>query len=92
MSKEITLSNIKNFIEGNMRLFTKDLQPQHIQEQISMRMLKCVDDCAKKGNCIKCGCVYPNRLYSSKSCNDERHPDFMSRIDWELYKIDNKID
>jgi len=91
MSKEITLNNIYNFIEGNTRLFTKSIQPQHIKEQISYRLLKCKDDCAKKGSCIKCGCDYPDRAYSSQSCNEERFPNFMSRIDWELYKIDNKI-
>jgi len=43
MSKEITLSNIYNFIEGNIRLKTKTLQPQHIKEQISYRLLICLN-------------------------------------------------
>ena len=30
MSKEITAQNIYNFIEGNIRLRTKSIQPQHI--------------------------------------------------------------
>mgnify|MGYP003494799873 FL=1 len=47
MSKEITLSNIYNFIEGNTRLFTKSVQPDHIKCQIAYRMLKCANDCAK---------------------------------------------
>jgi hypothetical protein len=91
MSKEITLSNIYNFIEGNTRLLTKTLQPQHIKEQISYRLLICSKDCAITKECIKCGCDYPDRAYSSQSCNTDRFPDFISRIDWELYKIDNKI-
>ena len=93
MSKEITLSNIYNFIEGNIRLRTKSIQPQHIKEQIAYRLLKCKDDCAKIGHCIgPCGCDFPDRAYSTESCNKERFPDFMSKVDWELYKIDNKIE
>jgi len=91
MSKEITLSNIYNFIEGNTRLFTKNLQPQHIKEQISYRLLKCKDDCAKKKICIKCGCDYPDRAYAKKSCNLDRFPNFMNKVDWEEFKIKNEI-
>mgnify|MGYP003491933294 CR=1 FL=1 len=91
MSKEITVQNIYNFIEGNTRLFTKSIQPQHIKEQIAYRLLKCSNDCAKKGECIVCGCNFPDRSYSSKSCNTDRFPDFMSKVDWESYKINNKI-
>ena len=92
MSKEITLSNIYNFIEGNIRLRTKSIQPSHIKEQIAYRLLKCDNDCAKKGECIVCGCNFPDRAYSTKSCNTKRFPDFLSKVDWELYKIDNKIE
>jgi hypothetical protein len=91
VSKEITLSNIYNFIEGNIRLKIKTLQPDHIKEQIAHRLLKCKNDCAKKGECIICGCDFPDRAYSTQSCNTERFPNFMSKIDWELYKIDNGI-
>ena len=91
MSKEITLSNIYNFIEGNTRLFTKSIQPEHIKQQIPYRMLLCKDDCAKEGHCIKCGCDYPGRVYTSESCNLDRFPNLMSRIEWEEFKIKNEI-
>ena len=92
MSKEITLSNIYNFIEGNTRLFLNDLQPSHIKEQISYRMLQCKNDCMITKQCKYCGCDVPGKMYVSKSCNNgDRFPDLMSKIDWELYKIDNKI-
>ena len=91
MSKEITLSNIYNFIEGNTRLFTKELQPQHIKEQISYRMLICSKDCAITKQCIKCGCDYPGRVYTSQSCNLDRFPNLMSRLEWEEFKIKNNI-
>lgn len=92
MSKEITAQNIYNFIEGNTRLFTKSIQPDHIKQQIAYRMLLCKDDCAKEGRCIKCGCDYPGRIYTTESCNTDRFPDFMSRIDWEEFKKDKNIE
>lgn len=92
MSKEITLNNIYNFIEGNTRLFTKSIQPEYIKQQIAYRMLLCKDDCAKEGHCIKCGCDYPGRVYTTESCNTDRFPDFMSRIDWEEFKKDKNIE
>ena len=92
MSKEITLSNIYNFIEGNIRLFTKSIQPDHIKQQIAYRMLLCSKDCAITKQCIKCGCDYPGRVYTTESCNTDRFPDFMSRIDWEEFKKDKNIE
>lgn len=92
MSKEITLSNIYNFIEGNIRLKTKSIQPQHIKEQIAFRLLKCSDDCAILKQCVVCGCDFPDRAYSTESCNTGRFPNFMSRIDWEEFKKDKNIE
>ena len=91
MSKEITVQNIYNFIEGNTRLFTKSIQPDHIKQQIAYRMLLCSKDCAITKQCVKCGCDYPGRVYTTESCNKERFPDFMSKVDWELFKINNNI-
>jgi hypothetical protein len=91
MSKEITAQNIYNFIEGNIRLKTKSIQPSHIKEQIAFRLLKCKDDCTKKGKCIACGCDFPDRVYSSESCNPDRFPNFMSGLEWEEFKFKNKI-
>lgn len=91
MSKEITLNNIYNFIEGNSRLFTKNIQPDHIKQQIAYRMLLCSKDCMITKKCVKCGCDVPGRLYTTESCNTDRFPDFMSRLDWEEFKINNKI-
>lgn len=92
MSKDITINNIYNFIEGNINLFTSSLQPKHIKEQIAYRMLKCKDDCAITKKCINCGCDYPGRIHTSQSCNNNRFPDLMGRIEWEEFKKRNKIE
>lgn len=91
MSKEITLSNIYNFIEGNIRLKTKSIQPSHVKEQIAYRLLICKDDCDVKGECIICGCDFPDRAYSTESCNPNRFPNFMSKLEWDKFKKDNNI-
>ena len=93
MSKEITLNNIYNFIEGNTRLFTKSIQPEHIKQQISYRMLQCKDDCMITKECKYCGCDVPGKMYVSKSCNNgDRFPDLMSKVDWEEFKKDKNIE
>ena len=92
MSKEITVQNIYNFIEGNTRLFTKSIQPDHIKQQIAYRMLLCSKDCAITKQCVKCGCDYPGRVYTTESCNKERFPDFLSKVDWEEFKKDKNIE
>ena len=92
MSQKITLNNIFNFIEGNARMFNKNNLANHIKEQISYRMILCQNDCAKTRQCVKCGCDYPGRIYTTESCNTDRFPDFMSRIDWEEFKKDKNIE
>ena len=92
MSNKITLKNISQFIEGNSKMFLNELgfQPEHIQQQISYRMLKC-SDCVKVGKCKVCGCNVPGKLYVRESCNPERFPDLMSNLEWIKYKESNDI-
>lgn len=93
MSHKITFKNIKSFLEGNSQLLLEELrlQPEHIKEQIAYRRLLCSNDCAVNNACIKCGCDFKGKTSVSISCNPERFPDLMSRIDWEEYKKENDI-
>jgi len=90
---KINLHNILSYLEGNIQLGLEELklQPKHIQEQVAYRRLICKDDCAVNNACIMCGCDFKGKTSVSESCNHERFPNLMSRIDWELYKIDNDI-
>lgn len=94
MKQKITIKNIKSYIEGNFQrsLEIAHMQPRHIQEQIAYRRLLCKDDCAVNNQCIICGCDFKGKTSVAESCNKERFPDLMSKIDWELYKIDNGIE
>lgn len=88
MKSKITLHNIKSFIEGNMQLGLEqlNLQPQHIQEQIAYRRLLCKDDCAIIGKCIICNCDFKGKTSVKESCNKDRFPDLMNRIEWDKFK------
>lgn len=93
MKKEITLTNIKSFLEGNGQRVLEELnlQPDHIKEQIAYRRLLCKDDCAVNNACIKCGCDFKGKTSVRESCNPERFPDLMSNLEWIKYKEENGI-
>lgn len=94
MSKEITLSNIRSYLEGNGQRILEELklQPKHIQEQIAYRRLLCKNDCAVQNKCIKCGCDFKGKTSVQQSCNPDRFPDLMSKNDWTKFKKDNNIE
>ena len=93
MERKITLKNIYSFLEGNIQLGLEQLhlQPEHIQEQIAYRRLMCKDDCAINNKCIICGCDFKGKTSVEESCNLERFPNLMGRVDWIRYKIKNDI-
>lgn len=91
MSREITIKNIYNYIDGNGRraLEKAGLIQDHIREQIAYRMIKC-DSCVKEGKCKVCGCSVPGRLYTTESCNHGSiFPDLMSEENWIEFKSKN---
>ncbi len=82
------IKNINSFFEGNIKYFYYKIfnKPQHIQEQIQMRLSKCQNDCLIDNKCIKCGCPVNKKVFVEKSCNEERFPDLMNNEEWEQYK------
>ncbi len=91
MSKEISITNIKNFIEGNVNqaLSSLDLKPDSFMEQVRYRKSICTD-CMEAGVCNYCGCSVPGRLYTTSTCNKgERFPDIMGDEEWAQFKKDN---
>ena len=90
---QINLHKIKSFLEGNIQLGLEQLhlQPEHIQEQIAYRRLLCKDDCAIKNECIICGCDFKGKTSVQQSCNPDRFPDLMSKLEWNKYKEKNDI-
>ena len=94
MKPKITLKNISNFLEGNLKMLGDNfgLLPAYQKEQVLYRGNICKADCVKNGFCKECGCDLPGKFYSTASCNNgERFPDIMNEADWEEFKTENKI-
>jgi hypothetical protein len=90
----ITLKNISQFIEGNLKMLGDQLNllQDHECEQIFYRSQICESDCMRLGYCIYCGCDLPGKLYVNESCNNgDRFPDLMNKSDWEKFKSENGI-
>jgi hypothetical protein len=93
MMIKITLKNVKSFIRGHYNLYLDKLgmYPKHKQEQILYRISLC-SDCVSNEGCKYCGCAPNKKVYDNKSCNDgERFPDMLNEVEWNKFKIDNKI-
>jgi hypothetical protein len=92
--KDITIKNIKAFVQGNTRMFGAkyNLVDEHIQEQVAYRAMICKESCLPFGKCEVCGCSVPGKLYVTKSCNKgDKFPDLMSKEEWEKFKKENNI-
>ena len=97
---EINKENIKQFFQGNLRMFADKLSklsgsfiklPKHIQEQVYFRSTKCTD-CFEKGKCLYCGCAVPGKWFADNQCKGKRWPNMMLKAeDWESYKKENNI-
>jgi len=95
MPKKITIKNVMQFIEGNLKMLGDhiDLLPYHEKEQVVYRSWVCRNDCVSLGYCKYCGCSVPGKLYVRESCNEgELFPDMMGASAWEEYKKEKGID
>jgi hypothetical protein len=90
---KITIKNIFHFIEGNTKMLGDKIHllSQHEKEQVVYRSQICKQDCVQFGYCIQCGCNLPGKFYVTESCNPDRFPNIMSKLDWEKFKIENQI-
>lgn len=86
------VKNIKNFIDGNSKIFYDRIigLPDHITEQIAYRLKQCENDCVVTGKCMTgCGCPTTARVFATDSCNHDRFPDLMDAEQWEIFKKEN---
>ncbi len=78
------LSDVKNFLEGNLNYFL-DIE-QHEAEQVLLRMYLCTD-CLQNGKCLYCGCKTPQMFYApSKKDSQGKFAAFLSKEQWEALK------
>ena len=93
MKVEITFSNIKNYIEGNIRYslyyskYFKWLLRDHIVEQIEYRINSMRQNCYTMGQCEMCGCSTTALQMCSKPCEGHCYPSMLFfKIDWDHAK------
>ena len=88
----ITLKNIKAYIQGNYRLLSERFGKldTHIKEQVIYRDTVADLECKRIGEC-KCGCPLPDLYYADKTCEDSCYPELMDKDTWEKFKTDNNI-
>lgn len=85
-----SISDVKNFVQGNYKYVTKNSLPIHETEQIELRKFLC-NSCLMNGACSICGCKTPNVFYApQKTDAANKWGPFMSEIQWDALK--NNID
>ena len=88
---DITLGNIKAYVQGNLRYYAEKYGPafakldEHLREQIAFRELVANPECKEKEEC-KCHCPIPELFYADKTCEDSCYPVMMTRDEWTKFK------
>ena len=90
--KNLTLSNIKAFIQANKRILLEEHGPEflhspdYIQEQIAWRPQIANPQCIEEGQCVECLCSVPSKFYSDKACDGGCYPEMMDEDVWKEFK------
>jgi hypothetical protein len=95
---KLTLSNIKGFLQGNIRSFLQDVEilkpKEHIKEQAIWRLHQVAEkspECLKQEKCIFCGCSTAEKVFEDRECKEGCYPEMKNELDWFYFKKDNKI-
>lgn len=93
--EEITVKNVKAFIQGYVRKFMIDFfnrRLRYVFEQVEFRK-KAVEEkspeCIQNGQCKVCGCKTPELFYADKGCSNFSnpcYPEMMIESDWIRFK------
>lgn len=87
---QITLPNIRDYIQGNVLFALNAHLPKHIKEQIEFRAYAC-SDCLMNTKCLVCTCKTPAMFYSPNKVDKKlRWAQFLNENQWTALK--NNID
>lgn len=93
------MKNIQAWTQGNLRYrfyynrYLKRLIPEHIREQIDMRILSMDAVCFNNGTCKLCGCATTALQMANKACDMPCYPPMMNKKEWkEFYKTKRMTD
>lgn len=90
---QITLSNIKGFLQGHFRQFVEDypgVVGDYMYEQVQYRLGIMDEQCLLNKKC-PCNCSVPSKQFEDRRCENECYGDMLSEEDWKQFKEDNKI-
>ena len=91
------LINVWYYLQGMYRYNLyfnrfKFLIRNHIVEQIEERLKVMDSECYESGSCKLCGCMTPALQMCNKPCNKPCYTKMKNKLEWELYKIDRKLE
>lgn len=99
MKAQITLPNIKGFLQGNFRKVLEDLDflPLHIKEQAIWRLSQVKEkspECFNNDKCLHCGCQVSAKIFEDRGCSDSGkcYPPMMTEEQWKTFKEHFNID
>ena len=87
---QIKLINVWYILQAICRSVLKQ---DYIAEQVAYRKMlinKSHPECLSSGECY-CGCETEEMIWSDKECVHKCYPPFKNKIEWNLFKIQNKI-
>jgi hypothetical protein len=82
----MTLDNIRQYIQGNMRLAEINHLESHVLEQFLYRFSKMNPRCIKDGQC-PCKCPFPGKQLSDGPCDNDCYGFMLDESEWEIFKI-----
>ena len=99
--KNLSLKNIKSYIQANKRILVENYgpgflqSPWWVQEQIVWRPEIADPKCIEKGECIVCECLVPDKFYSDAECEGGCYHEIMDEstcIRFKKIKEVNNLD
>lgn len=87
MKAKMTPSNIKGFLQGNIRkiLDSVNYLPEHIKEQWIFRIGMMDESCLINKQC-PCECKVPEKQLEDRPCENNCYTKMLSKEDWIVFK------
>ena len=96
---QLTLSNIKGYIQANFRDVIDSFGelPSYLKEQAQWRLnqVKAKSPaCYKKDKCEHCGCQVSAKVLEDRGCSDNEkcYGKMMNETEWEWFKLSRNVE
>lgn len=92
----LKFKNIYAYLQGNFRYWIyykcpilKFIVPNHIWEQIEVRIKSITAECYNQGFCRHCSCTVTQLQFANKPCGEPCYPVMVDRFWWTFIKNHN---